>query len=205
MTVTLRRLQGADLACALDDLAALRIAVFRDWPYLYDGDLAYERSYLDVYRMDPDAIVVAAYDRGAKDGSAKIGARMVGAATGSPLLTHAEDFRTAFADPPVPLDQIFYCAESVLDPAYRGHGIGHRFFDLREAHARQLGARFITFCAVIRPDEHPLRPAAARDLAPFWRKRGYAPLPGIVARFDWKDVDCDTQSQKSLQFWGRAL
>lgn len=195
MTVTLRRLQGADLTDALDDLAALRIGVFRDWPYLYDGDLAYERSYLDVYRTDADAIVVAAYD----------GARMVGAATGSPLLTHAEDFRAAFDTPPVPLDQIFYCAESVLDPACRGQGIGHQFFDLREAHARKLGARFVTFCALIRPETHPLRPAAPRDLAPFWRKRGYAPLAGIVARFVWKDVDSDTQTEKSLQFWGRAL
>ena len=25
--------------------ARLRIEVFRDWPYLYDGDLAYEQSY----------------------------------------------------------------------------------------------------------------------------------------------------------------
>jgi hypothetical protein len=25
---------------------SLRIAVFRDWPYLYDGSLEYEREYL---------------------------------------------------------------------------------------------------------------------------------------------------------------
>jgi hypothetical protein len=39
-----RALTGADLAPALADVARLRIAVFRDWPYLYDGDLAYEKS-----------------------------------------------------------------------------------------------------------------------------------------------------------------
>ncbi|MFP5511018.1 MAG: GNAT family N-acetyltransferase, partial [Alphaproteobacteria bacterium] len=37
-------LTGAGLEAALDDVARLRIAVFRDWPYLYDGDLAYERG-----------------------------------------------------------------------------------------------------------------------------------------------------------------
>ena len=46
MTVTLRSLTGVDLDSALDDVAALRIAVFRDWPYLYDGDPDYERRYL---------------------------------------------------------------------------------------------------------------------------------------------------------------
>ena len=77
---------------------------------------------------------------------------------------------------------IFYCGESVLEPAYRGHGIGHRFFDLREAHARALGGfRSITFCAVVRPPDHPQRPAEYRPLDAFWRKRGYAPVDGLIA------------------------
>ena len=32
------RCQGDELRARLDDLARLRIAVFRAWPYLYDGD-----------------------------------------------------------------------------------------------------------------------------------------------------------------------
>ena len=55
-------LTGAALAGALDDVARLRIEVFRDWPYLYDGDAAYERAYLQIYRDSPGAIVVGAFD-----------------------------------------------------------------------------------------------------------------------------------------------
>ena len=46
MTHDLRieRVVGADVRRHLDAVAALRIAVFRDWPYLYDGDAAYERE-----------------------------------------------------------------------------------------------------------------------------------------------------------------
>ena len=51
MPVTLRGLTGTDLDTALDDLARLRITVFRDWPYLYDGDLDYERRYLAEFRL----------------------------------------------------------------------------------------------------------------------------------------------------------
>ncbi|NBO21620.1 MAG: GNAT family N-acetyltransferase, partial [Rhodobacteraceae bacterium] len=50
MTIALRALTGPAVAEVLDDVARLRIAVFRDWPYLYDGDLNYERRYLDSYR-----------------------------------------------------------------------------------------------------------------------------------------------------------
>ncbi len=193
--VSVRALTGGALDATLADVAALRIAVFRNWPYLYDGDAAYERAYLESYRNSSGAILVGAF----------AGDRLVGAATGTPLADHAGDFAAAFAGTGVDLNTVFYCAESVLLPGYRGHGIGHRFFDLREGHARKLGFSRCAFCAVIRSDNHPLKPAAYRPLDPFWRKRGYTPLPGVVARFSWTDVDERTETDHDLQFWMRDL
>ena len=195
MSLTFRTLTGADVDAALDDLAALRITVFRDWPYLYDGDLDYERSYMASYRDSRDAILVGAFD----------GDRIVGAATGTPMEDHADDFAAAFARTGHDLTQIFYCAESVLLPDYRGQGAGHAFFDAREAHARALGRRFSAFCGVVRPDDHPLRPDSYRPLDAFWRGRGYVPLDGVVARFRWKDIDQTGQTEKTLQFWMKRL
>ncbi|WP_170368883.1 GNAT family N-acetyltransferase [Ruegeria arenilitoris] len=190
-----RALTGPALEAALDDVARLRIAVFRDWPYLYDGDLAYERRYLQSYRDSDRAIVVGAFD----------GDRLVGAATGAPLADHAEDFAAAFDGTRLELSQIFYCAESVLLPDYRGQGVGHAFFDLREDHARALGFAKCAFCGVQRPADHPMRPAGYRPLDPFWRARGYAPLPGVIAQFSWKDLGEDSETLKPLQFWIRDL
>ncbi|KGM49302.1 N-acetyltransferase [Pseudooceanicola atlanticus] len=189
-----RVLTGDALETALDDLARLRIEVFRDWPYLYDGDVEYERKYLSGY-THPTAIVVAAFD----------GPRIVGASTGMGLEVSDEDFATAFADRPEALSDIFYCAESVLLSDYRGHGLGHAFFDAREAHARELGRRYSAFCGVVRPEDHPMRPAAARSLEPFWRGRGYAPLPGVIAHFNWRDVGEADETAHPLQFWMRTL
>ncbi|MFU8883186.1 MAG: GNAT family N-acetyltransferase [Rhodobacterales bacterium] len=188
-------LTGADLDAALDDVAQLRIAVFRDWPYLYDGDLAYERDYLAVYRNNPRAVVAGAFD----------GTRLVGAATGMPMTEHSDDFGQAFDGSGEDLEQIFYCAESVLLPQWRGHGVGHRFFDLREQHAKALGFAKVAFCGVIRPQDHPLRPAGYAPLDLFWRKRGYRPLAGVVAHFGWKDLDQPDQTEKPLQFWIKTL
>lgn len=191
----LRILTGAALDAALDDVARLRISVFRDWPYIYDGSLDYERKYLESYRNSTTAVVVGAFD----------GGQLVGAATGTPLEDHAEDFAAPFAKTGLALGEVFYCAESVLLPAYRGRGLGHAFFEAREAHARALGRTFSAFCSVVRPDTHPLKPASYRPLDGFWRKRGYAPMPGVVAHFKWTDLGDDHQTEKPLQFWGRRL
>lgn len=193
--LTVRVLTGADLETALDAVAGLRIAVFRDWPYLYDGTLEYEREYLQSYRDSPGAVLVGAFD----------GARLIGAATGTPMEDHAEDFAAPFRQTGVDLARIFYCAESVLLPEYRGLGIGHRFFDLREAHARALNRSHVAFCSVMRPDDHPARPESYRTNHAFWEKRGYAPLPGVVANFSWRDLGDAEESRKPLQFWMRAL
>ncbi len=44
------QLWGADIARHIDAIADLRIAVFRDWPYLYEGSREYEARYLAACR-----------------------------------------------------------------------------------------------------------------------------------------------------------
>ena len=188
-------LAGAALDASLDAVARLRIAVFRDWPYLYDGDLDYERRYLAPYRDNPRAVVAGASQ----------GDRLVGAATGTPMEDHAADFAAPFAATGIALSDIFYCAESVLLPEFRGQGVGHRFFDIREAQASKLGRRHVAFCSVQRPADHPARPAGYRPLDAFWRARGYAPVPGVIASFRWRDLGDSMESAKPLQFWMRDL
>lgn len=191
-----RRLRGAEIAGALDALAALRIEVFRAWPYLYDGDLAYERDYLARYARTPDAFAFLVED----------GGRAVGATTGMPLADEDDALRRPFERAGRDVGRIFYCAESVLLPAWRGRGLYHRFFDEREAFALGLG-RFdaVAFCGVVRPDDHPARPAGYRPLDPIWERRGYRRASGIVARFPWRDVGDEAETEKTMQFWLRDL
>ncbi|MES0880580.1 GNAT family N-acetyltransferase [Roseibium sp. SCP14] len=193
--VEIRNLTGEELKEALNDLAGLRIDVFRDWPYLYEGSLAYEEKYLQRYAETEGALIVGAYDRG----------KLVGAATGEPLGDEYEAFRVPLEERGFDPADIFYLAESVLDPAYRGQGVGHRFFDEREAHARRLGFSQAVFCAVIRPDDHPMKPSGYRPLDPFWHKRGYEKLQDVVVTFPWQDVGQDEETEKPMQVWYRKL
>lgn len=195
MSIEIKSLTGGDLKAALDALAGLRISVFRAWPYLYEGTLEYEAKYLQRYAETEGAVIVGAYD----------GDRLVGAATGEPLGEELEDFRAPLEARGFNLDRIFYMAESVLDPVYRGQGIGHRFFDEREAHARSLGFDEAVFCAVIRPENHPLKPADYAPLDPFWRKRGYEKLQDVIVTFPWLDVGDTNETEKPMQVWYRKL
>ncbi|MCH7627622.1 MAG: GNAT family N-acetyltransferase [Proteobacteria bacterium] len=191
--IVVRALTGAEIAAALDDLAALRITVFAAFPYLYDGDAAYEAEYLTDYAQAKDAVLVAAFD----------GARVVGAATAAPMGHQKAAFRAPFEARGLDTDRLFYFGESVLLPEYRGYGIGHAFFDHREAQARACGADAACFAAVIRPADHPARPAGYTPLDAFWKKRGYAPVPGLVTQLAWKEHGQAEESGKPMQYWLR--
>ena len=187
-----QRFSGAALNDFLDDVARLRIEVFKDFPYLYDGTMDYERHYLQTYVRCPEAVVVVAFDQGS----------VVGASTGIPLSAEEENFQRPFLAAGYDPKDIFYCAESVLRKDYRGQGLGVRFFEEREAHARELGDfRYYAFCSVVRPADHPLRPPGYTPLDAFWHKRGYRKHPELVASYTWKDLDQAVETSKPLEFW----
>lgn len=195
MSLSFQTHVGEAVSDLIPALAQLRIEVFRDWPYLYDGDAEYEAGYLQAYAANPRAVVVTARAAG----------KIVGAATGMPLADHADSFANALAGQAVNEADVFYCAESVLLPAHRGQGAGHAFFDAREAMAQDLGSKWSMFCGVVRPVDHPARPVGYRPLDGFWRKRGYAPLRGGIAHFSWRDVGEEGETMKPLQVWLKAL
>ncbi len=177
------------------DVARLRIDVFEEYPYLYRGSLDYERQYLQSYLSADSAMVVLAKDAGA----------VVGASTVIGLWQAEAEFRQPFISRGQALEAVAYFGESVLQKEYRGRGIGHRFFDEREAHARRLGCQWAAFCAVERDADHPLRPAGYRALHEFWSGRGYVRQPDLQVRLSWLDVDQPAPTSKVLTFWIRRL
>ena len=196
MTVRIATLGGSDILPYLDDVAQLRITVFRAFPYLYDGSMDYEQQYLATYAASPDSLFVLAQD----------GDDVIGAATAIPMAHETDEFKQPFIEHGFDPERIFYFGESVLLPQYRGHGVGVAFFEHREARARELGGfTHCCFCAVERPDDHPQRPADYQPLDSFWHNRGYRKAPGLTTTYAWTDLGDSVQTAKPMQFWLRAL
>lgn len=190
--IRIKRWSGKELERYIPELARLRIEVFRDFPYLYDGDYEYEKKYLKTYINSPDSVIVLAFD----------GEQVIGASTAIPLKYETDEVKKPFIENGYDTDRIFYCGESVLDKKYRGLGIGVRFFEEREAHAAELGGfDHICFCCVERPADHSRRPADYVPLDQFWNKRGYFKHPELKTTYTWKDLDEEMESPKPMTFW----
>ncbi|AFK01720.1 hypothetical protein Emtol_0566 [Emticicia oligotrophica DSM 17448] len=187
---------GAEIATVFDDLAQLRIEVFKAFPYLYEGSIDYEKEYLKVYSSSENAMLFAVYDAD----------KMVGATTCIPLIDETAEVQEPFIQAQIDIQSVFYFGESILLSAYRGLGIGHRFFDEREAHARSFKqCKLTSFCAVVRPENHPLKPADYQPLSQFWQKRGYTQTPLLKSQFDWLDIGETQSTKKEMIYWTKEI
>jgi GNAT superfamily N-acetyltransferase len=187
---------GKEISPYIHRLARLRIDVFREYPYLYDGTPNYEENYLNTYVQSSESIAIMVFD----------GDHLVGASTGLPLTDETDEFKKPFTDQGLNIKRVFYCGESILMPDYRGRGIYSTFMQNREHFARKLN-RFdtICFCAVQRPVDHPLRPPDYHTLDPVWRKYGYEKKPELAAKYRWKDISDQEETYKKMVFWVKSL
>lgn len=194
--ITLKRFTGPAIEPYLAGLARLRIQVFREFPYLYNGSMAYEEKYLRTYARSPESLFVLAL----------AGDAVIGAATGVPMAHETDEFRQPFVAHGLNPEKVFYFGESVLQKSFRGQGIGVRFFEEREAYARELDRFELTaFCAVERPANHPRRPAGYVPLDQFWARRGYSKHPELTTHFSWQELDETTETPKPMVFWLKRL
>lgn len=188
-------LRSREILPWIDAIGSLRLRVFHEYPYLYEGTAEEEKHYLSTYAGASTSLIVLAMDN-----STAIGATTcVRMSEGDPA------FRACFESAGLDTADVCYLGESVLLPEYRGHGIGKLFFNHREEHARMLGCHTTAFCAVDRPEEHRCRPAGYRPLDGFWRAQGYQKHPDLQATFVWKEIHEASESPKTLTFWLKNL
>lgn len=192
----IRLLHGAAIAPYIDDLARLRLTVFREFPYLYDGTPEQEAEHLATYTHSDRSLVVLALD----------GSEVVAASAGLPLVDATLACQQPFICQRRAPANVYYFDGSVVLPPYRGQGLGVRFFLERESYAHKLAAfDYCAFRAVERPGVHPMRPSGYKPLNGFWRNRGFLQEPSLRTRDAWRDLDKPRESDKLMSFWLKAL
>lgn len=168
--ILIRSFIGSSIQPYLNSIARLRLEVFRDFPYLYESTLENEIAVVQAHIRCPDAIAVLVFD----------GSTVVGVSTGIPAEQKEAEFQKVLADHEIAPARAFYFSESVLLKQYRGRGVGHHFYDLREEHVKNLKTYdSICFFTVPRANNDPERPADYLPLSEFWTKRGYVLYPHV--------------------------
>jgi GNAT superfamily N-acetyltransferase len=194
--VELIRLNGNEARQYADDLASLRLKVFWEYPYLYAGNPEYEKKYLETYFRSQHSFILLIKDSG----------KIIGATTSILASEEEPSFSQPLIDFGYDLSKVFYYGESVLLPEYRGKGLGKIFFQEREAFARSLkGIKTLSFCAVVREDQHPLRPPGYQPLNEFWHAQGFSLQKGLTTQFEWPDRDKEISTSKTMQFWTKEI
>jgi len=185
-------IRGPGIAKYIDCLGKFRISIFRDFPYLYDGDISYERKYLGRYAQSESAVLCLVDD--------EHGLRA--ACTGIPLRDEEDASKSVFSVEEVA--NIFYIGEVMIRADARRGGLGQKLLSEMIDLAAADGYRQIVLFTVDRGFDPPLRPERYWSPEPLWRKFGFERDPEKRVLFSWKDVGSDVATAKPMSVWIRS-
>jgi GNAT superfamily N-acetyltransferase len=194
-TLKILCLKGDKILPFISELAKLRIEIFKNYPYLYDGNLDYEYNYLNTYVKCKESIIVFVFDQN----------KVIGASSAIPLEFETIEFQQPFIDNNINIKDVFYFGESVLLPEYRGQHIYKQFFAEREKAAREYGCKIAAFAAIERESIDPRKPADYVSLDKVWEHFGYKKQSNLCAYFEWKEIGEISPTFKPLIFWIKKL
>lgn len=180
--IKIRSLIGAGIQTYIPSIIQVRSEVLRDLPYLRSGHIEEDRRYVQNLSQIKDAIAVLVFD----------GTQVVGVAMGLPLENERTILQKPLLDRGETLADYYLFGICVLLPPYRGRGIAHHFFDIREAHARHL-RRFKKACLTKLVSSKQEQTYIALDS--LWKKRGYVQHQELICK----------QAQFSLVYWIKEL
>jgi GNAT superfamily N-acetyltransferase len=193
--ISFEKCSGEAVNAHLGELARLRLEIFREYPYLYDGEPEHELKYLRIYAEAPGGCAIVAVD----------GDGVVGAVTGVPFCHEIAEFTVPFAASTFPVAETYYVGELLFFPAYRGQGLGSRLFAMIEEHVRSLGNfRFLTCATVERAADHPLHPPGHVPIDLFCLKHGFTKHPELRTSIPWREID-GVERPHEMVFWVKNL
>lgn len=195
---TIKLLVGDQMKPALPYLADFRLTSFREYPYLYDGTLEEEQAYCKDLMTFAHAAIAVAYQ----------GDQVVGLLSGASLIPFSshfgevDGFKTSGYDP----GKMYYFAEIIVLPEYRGRGLGRRLFQEFEAWVVSQGYTHGCFISESY-DMHPLKPKNYREHDIQWRSMRYEKV-NVSVTYSWNTIQPDGSSRLQehvMPYWVKTF
>lgn len=184
-------IHGTEIKNYIETLGRFRIEIFREHPYLYEGDLEYERKYLSRYSGNPDSLLIMLFDDNG----------LVGACTGVPLLEESREFKSLFAVEA--LHEIYYIGEVMVRADCRGKGVGTKLLATALSAIGPEKYKTICLATVDRGENHSPRPKQYTPPDSLWHKFGFEKHENLVVPFAWKDIGDELETEKPMVAWIR--
>ena len=192
--IHVRSFTGSGIKSHLHSIAKLRTSALQDYPYSEAPNLQREMEHIRHISTCKEAIIVLIFD----------GHTLVGSALGYPLVWAAAELLKPFRDQGRKVESYFFFGESMLLKLYRGRGIGHHFFDAREAHVTHFATfQHICFCVPYKTEEKA--PADFIPLNEFYRRRGYIHHPELAFHQIKHKVGQQTPVEVVDTFWIKEI
>lgn len=190
-------LKGNEAEQYFDKLASMRIEVFREYPWLYAGNLEYEREYLNTYLKSKNSLIILLFNT--KNN------KLIAASTSLPLIEADSSIQKPFIANKEEINDYYYLGETMILPEYRGSGYYSIFMKEREKIAKSLKYKYLCFMTIQRDNKKALMSADYKNPEPIWMHYGYTQLPNIKAEFAWPEIDDPSELQHQLVFWRKEL
>lgn len=195
--ITFKLLKGREIPPYIDEVAKFRMQNFKEFPYLYAGDDAYEKEYLQSYVNDPKAILLTGFNANNE---------IIAISTGIPVISNADLLAVAkdlFIANHLNPAHYFYIGETIIHASYRNKGLYSKIVALREQAARDLGFDNICFLSVVREANHPQQPANYRSPEAIFNHCGYK-KSNMIIHYHWPTIQADNtivNQEHALTFW----
>lgn len=183
-----------------DIVARLRLDFFKEFPYLYRGDIESEKKYLEAYLADERSMIVVA----------KIDNELAGVFTGLPLVSNAEivsdvkDLVVKNGDNPA---DYYYYGDILILPKYRQLGLTRKMFAAQDKMAQLWKYKYVCALTVVRSASHPLAPASYKSYDKIWNHLGLLKT-GMRITHHWPTIQPDgsvIDTNNEMEFLSKSL
>ncbi len=189
--------RGAEILPIAKDLATLRVTIFRDYPYLYEGSVEEDMHYTSSIAQSESAFVILALDDD----------KVVGALTAYEMEESEAEVREPYSTTEYASYRSCYIGETLLLPHYQGRGgVGIRLYKRGEAIIREEGYEAVVVCTVDRASDDCRRPESYHDVNVTLRKLGFEVIPDLKATFWWREIGGgDEERENKMSYLVKTL
>lgn len=121
---------GPEIAPYIKDIASLCNSIYRDAPYLYNGEDADYNTYVESYTESNDTIICLAFDQ----------QEIIGLALGMPMEQSRDLYKPTLIEHGFDLQTMYYFGEFGLRNGYQNRGIEISLYAHMEKTIRESGA-----------------------------------------------------------------